>query len=314
MLVSCLAAFVIPFELFLFSYAVLGPLHYLTEIGWLHQRNYFVQGRFDFLWLILLTVITTLGYLGFQSFATLSDFAPFIAIFSAMVFVIVRDWYLKLIAVLFAFMAASFLNDTTFYLVFFLIFLPTILHVFLFTGSFILIGALKSRSTSGIISLIVFLACAVSFFVIVPESGLARIDDYVRDSYSDFSILNRYLLKLTGLAADASSNTEAVFHSTGGLMIMRFIAFSYTYHYLNWFSKTSVIKWHKVNKMYLAGTVIIWLLSLGIYAFDYSTGLKFLFFLSFLHVFLEFPLNCRTFIEIGKELRYRTAGILKGSA
>jgi hypothetical protein len=35
MVLSCLAAYVFPFELFLFSYAVLGPLHYLTEISWL---------------------------------------------------------------------------------------------------------------------------------------------------------------------------------------------------------------------------------------------------------------------------------------
>ena len=33
MLLSCLVAFFVPFELFLFSYAVLGPAHYLTEIS-----------------------------------------------------------------------------------------------------------------------------------------------------------------------------------------------------------------------------------------------------------------------------------------
>ncbi len=83
---------------------------------------------------------------------------------------------------------------------------------------------------------------------------------------------------------------------------MRFIAFSYTYHYLNWFSKTSIIKWHKVEKKYLIATIAIWLSAIGIYRYDYQTGLKFLFFLSFLHVFLEFPLNCRTMIDIGKEV------------
>ena len=39
MLVSIIAAFVMPFEVFLFAYAFLGPLHYLTEIGWLHKKN-----------------------------------------------------------------------------------------------------------------------------------------------------------------------------------------------------------------------------------------------------------------------------------
>jgi hypothetical protein len=44
MIVSCLLAFRFPFELFLFSYAILGPLHYLTEISWLHDRKYFTEG------------------------------------------------------------------------------------------------------------------------------------------------------------------------------------------------------------------------------------------------------------------------------
>jgi hypothetical protein len=35
---------------------------------------------------------------------------------------------------------------------------------------------------------------------------------------------------------------------------------------------------------------------------DYNKGLKVLFFLSFLHVFLEFPLNIVSFTGIGKEL------------
>src|SRR6185503_18502004 len=45
MLVSCLLAFRFPFELFLFSYAILGPLHYLTEISWLHERKYFTESK-----------------------------------------------------------------------------------------------------------------------------------------------------------------------------------------------------------------------------------------------------------------------------
>jgi hypothetical protein len=106
----------------------------------------------------------------------------------------------------------------------------------------------------------------------------------------------------------SNSVTYAIFHSPEGLMIMRFIAFSYTYHYLNWFSKTSVIKWHEVDKRYLIGTIVTWIASVGVYLYDYRTGLKFLFFLSFLHVFLEFPLNFRTFLDIGKEMGTRISG------
>lgn len=306
MLISTVIAFVLPFELFLFSYAVLGPLHYLTEISWLHQRNYFVKGKFDYLWLILLALFGSLSYFGFKNFDSIADFVPYVALLSALSFLIFKDWYLKTLAIIVIFISAAFLNDTAFYLVFFLIFLPTIIHVFLFTGSFILYGALKTRSVSGIISLFVFIGCALSFFLYNPDINGYAVNDYIRNSYEEFTLLNIYLIDffhLGDLKEFENMSAGMIFSSGAGITVMRFIAFAYTYHYLNWFSKTSVIKWHKVDKKYLIATVLIWLSAVGIYAADYRMGLKFLFFLSFMHVFLEFPLNCKTFIEIGKEIK-----------
>ena len=49
MVFSCIVAFILPFEVFLFSYGVLGPLHYLTEIGWLHKKGYFTTGKYDYI-------------------------------------------------------------------------------------------------------------------------------------------------------------------------------------------------------------------------------------------------------------------------
>ncbi|HET9870420.1 MAG TPA: hypothetical protein VFR02_07995, partial [bacterium] len=43
MALSAALAFRFPFELFLFSYTVLGPLHYLTEISWLKDRGFYTQ-------------------------------------------------------------------------------------------------------------------------------------------------------------------------------------------------------------------------------------------------------------------------------
>ena len=60
MFISMIAAFVMPFEVFLFAYAFLGPLHYLTEISWLHDRKYFSTGKYDFI--VLLGVGCLLGY------------------------------------------------------------------------------------------------------------------------------------------------------------------------------------------------------------------------------------------------------------
>ena len=45
-LLSLLAAFWMPFGVFLFSYAILGPLHYMTEINWLDERSYFSKSKY----------------------------------------------------------------------------------------------------------------------------------------------------------------------------------------------------------------------------------------------------------------------------
>src|ERR1700748_1728461 len=37
--------YLVPFELLLLSYVVLGPAHYYTEISWLHDRKYFMPHR-----------------------------------------------------------------------------------------------------------------------------------------------------------------------------------------------------------------------------------------------------------------------------
>jgi len=92
-----------------------------------------------------------------------------------------------------------------------------------------------------------------------------------------------------------------IYNSTIGIMLMRFIAFAYMYHYLNWFSKTEVIRWHKVPKIRFAAVLLIWLSACGLYAYNYALGLSFLFFLSFTHVLLEFPLNMVSIVGRGKE-------------
>jgi len=91
--------------------------------------------------------------------------------------------------------------------------------------------------------------------------------------------------------------------------VMRLIAFAYTYHYLNWFSKTSIIKWHEVPKRRLVGIVAAWIGSVGVYVYDYAMGLSLLYMVSLLHVLLEFPLNHKTFVGIAGELR----GLIRAS-
>ena len=306
MLISTIVAFIIPFELFLFSYAVLGPLHYLTEISWLHKRNYFVNGKYDFIWLVGLSLIATFSYFGLKQFDKLFMVTAYVALFSALGFYLIKNNILRVIAVFIILFSSGLFNNTYFFYVFFLIFLPTIIHVFVFTGSFILYGALKSKSATGKWSLVVFVICAISFFYIVPDFSDYTANDYIKNSYHDFAALNYYFINFFHLDQLTKFDQHAfatIFSTDTGYKVMRFIAFAYTYHYLNWFSKTSIIKWHLIEKKYLILTLALWVLALVIYGFDYRTGLKVLFFLSFLHVFLEFPLNWKTFIDIGSELK-----------
>src|SRR5229473_4620799 len=60
MAVSSGAAIAAPFHVFLFAYIVLGPLHYLTEISWLHDRNYFTRRSLARRWWLALVLFTIL--------------------------------------------------------------------------------------------------------------------------------------------------------------------------------------------------------------------------------------------------------------
>jgi hypothetical protein len=147
-----------------------------------------------------------------------------------------------------------------------------------------------------------------------PETGYV-ISDYGRTTYANFQLLNREILRLIGVTArDQSQLQAAMYGSAVGIAIMRCIAFAYTYHYLNWFAKTSIIKWHQVSWRRLAAITALWLISVGIYWYDYRVGFVALATLSFLHVFLEFPLNHRTIIAIAGELRYRWRSATESAA
>jgi hypothetical protein len=198
------------------------------------------------------------------------------------------------------------MHSQSFYILF-AIFLPTLVHVFVFTGLFILQGALKNRSITGLLSLVVFILCGVSFFVLFPQFSFYSVSNYAEKALTEsgFVMLNRSIIHLFKLGSDTRAT---IFASQIGFGIMRFIAFAYTYHYLNWFSKTSVIKWHKVPKKWLITVFVFWVLSVGLYAYNYYVGLVVLYILSMMHVFLEFPLNYRSMIGIKDEIKNYASG------
>jgi hypothetical protein len=126
----------------------------------------------------------------------------------------------------------------------------------------------------------------------------------MRNYEATFKVFNQQLFQVF-LHKNATNNM--IYNSTFGIMLARFIAFAYTYHYLNWFSKTSVIKWHLVPRKALIVTFTIWVLSLALYFTDYLTGIMALYFLSYLHVVFEFPLNFRSMHDIAAEIKGRFA-------
>jgi hypothetical protein len=301
-ILSCLIAFYIPFELFLFSYGILGPLHYLTEIGWLHKKNYFTKGKYDFVFLVIACVI--LVYWNYQppsakNFGWVADII-LLSLLTSIGLVFIKDWLYRFALFALILIFISFANNSSQYFTWIAVFLPTIIHVFIFTWLFMIYGVLKEKSLAGLISILTLIACAILLFTIQPTSLNYEVSNYVQKSYSMFSELNFRIINSFHL--DNLTNITQIFTTNAGFVVMRFIGFAYTYHYLNWFSKTSVIKWHLVPKKTLIFTLIIWLFSVGLYFYDYNLGLNVLFFLSFLHVFLEFPLNIVSFAGIGKEL------------
>ena len=131
------------------------------------------------------------------------------------------------------------------------------------------------------------------------------VTEYGKKAYSFFKFLNITLYNAFGFGTMAPTDSALLYYDSHGLAIMRFIAFAYTYHYLNWFSKTTVIKWNEISKQRMAIIILLWILSVVLYAFSYKIGFYALFLLSMLHVFFEFPLNHQTFIGIGKEFKAR---------
>lgn len=292
MVLSLLVAFYLPFHLFLFVYAVLGPLHYLTEISWLDKRNFFTKNKYD-IWLFIFTaILLTIGVFNHKSKVNaMSSTLIFTALVYAIILFTTKNTVLKYVLVLFVFVFTySAKADTV--IPFFVTFgalLPTIIHVFIFTALFILFGALKTKSKSGIFSFFLLLTCAIIIFFL-PDGNYVQADETTRKNISTyFIIINKALAYVFG--SDAFKSVDDYFSHSQGIAIMRFIAFAYTYHYLNWFSKTSVIKWHEISKIRMGMIAGLWIISVFLYYLDYRIGFNFLFLLSMLHVFLEFPLN-----------------------
>ena len=306
-LVSFGFAIIIPFELFLFAYAILGPIHYLSEIAWLDKKNFFLNSshRRNF-FVAMATFVAILFFIKFYSdnFSKVEFSEKYINNFiSLLIFVTFcgagilcfQRSFIKLFLLFFAIIfVASILQNIFFYEVFCNVLLITVIHVWLFTAIFMLNGAIASKSKSGFITFTIFLVCSFALFFI--ENTHYEISNFAHNilSLKNFTSMNNTISNIFSLerSNDLGGNNS----------VQSFIGFAYTYHYLNWFSKVEIIKWHKLPKQKMLAVLGLYLVILIFYAIDYRLGFLVTIFLSIAHVFLEFPLNFLSFRDLKNHL------------
>jgi len=300
-------AIIIPFELFLFAYAILGPIHYISEIAWLDKKNFFLKSSSQRIFFVLMAIfVAILFFIKFYSdnffkvefsekyinnyISTLT----FITFCGAGILCFQSSFtkiFLLFLGVIFV---ASIFKNVFFYEVFCNVLLVTVIHVWLFTAIFMLNGAIASKSRYNLITFVIFLVCSFALFFI--QNTHYEISNFVHNilSVKNFTSMNNSISNIFSLKQrnDLGGNNS----------VQSFIAFAYTYHYLNWFSKVEIIKWHKLPKQKMMAVLGFYLVILIFYGIDYRLGFFITIFLSVAHVFLEFPLNFLSFRDLKKHL------------
>jgi len=275
-------SYLLPFELLVLSYTVLGPAHYLTEISWLHDRKYFLPHR----GIALLLALAALGAMFMADQFQLGMLIAFCFVACAAL-AAVRSRLAGLAFLVIAALCFALLSrfDVPFGLVWVL--LPTVIHVSVFTLIFMTLGAFRSRSRMQF-ALVGFYFVAIALIILLPPSPRTVVPLLA-------DIGTRYF----GDIAPALGSVLGIPHLAFDARITGLLSFVYTYHYLNWFIKADVIRWAAVPKPRLAAIAVLSLAATGLYLYNYVYGFFLLFLLSLMHVLLEFPLNSISIRQLG---------------
>ena len=319
MLVSLLLAYQLPFTLFLLAYAFLGPLHYLTEINWLQRKQFFVgDGRWGWIATLFALLVVLPKFFILPPFASTGEGAALpgaigwlLSWSNALIFV----WLMTSIGLIvsrklpvvggFALAGIALgiaLNGIDGYQLLIGLMVPTLVHVYLFTLLFMVFGTLKSRTWQGWLAaaIMVCIPVFVALWEVTPANYV--FPQLAKDTFlgTNFHVTNARIAKFFGW----SDGSSFFFYEKMEVKLQIFIAFAYTYHYLNWFSKTTVIGWHKLlTTGRTLAILLVWLAACVLFVYDYQTGFLLLLGLSFMHVFMEFPLNALSVKSIVQALR-----------
>jgi hypothetical protein len=275
-------SYLLPFELVLLSYVILGPAHYLTEISWLHDRKYFLPHRG-----IALALIVVALAISFVENAFWFGVVVWIALAACAILAGARTALQAMALVIVAIAATIYLYSHGPGFAIVGVLLPTLIHVSLFTLVFMVLGAARSRSPVQF-ALVALYLTALLLIMIVPPSPATAIPWLAQLSQESFGNVPQALGRALGMP-DMKLDARLT-----GLL-----SFVYTYHYLNWFIKAEVIRWADVPKARLAAIAALSLGATAFYFYDYVLGFALLLSLSLTHVLLEFPLNSVSVRQLG---------------
>ena len=282
MLAALGLAYLVPFELLLLAYVVLGPAHYATEISWLHDRKYFLPQRSIAFALAAVAIIAALienaswfGFVMWSAFVLCALVAATTTAMQGVLFVVA------------AVCVTAALAQHGVSLAIVGVLLPTLAHVSLFTLVFMTLGAYRSGSKAQWLLAAVYVA-AVGLILAAPPSAASMIPSFATAGESYFANVAPALGRLLGIP-DLRLDTR----------LTSLLAFVYTYHYLNWFIKAEIIHWNQMTRERLALVVAASAASTALYFYDYAFGFTVLLAFSLAHVVLEFPLNGLALRQLG---------------
>ena len=282
MLAALALTYLMPLELLLLAYVVLGPVHYATEISWLHDRKYFLPQRGIALGLAAVALIAALvdhaSWFGFIMWATFVICSVLAATTTA-----IQTMVLFMIAMV---LTAVMLMDGISIPILGIL-LPTVIHVSLFTLVFMTLGAYRTGEAVQWLLVALYLA-AIASILIAPPTAATRIPSFAQAGQEYFSNVAPALGRVLGVP-NLRLDTR----------LTSLLAFIYTYHYLNWFIKAEVIHWNKMSRNRLALVIAASAASTALYFYDYALGFTVLLAFSLMHVVLEFPLNSLALRQLG---------------
>jgi hypothetical protein len=274
MLATLALTYLVPFELLLLAYVVLGPAHYTTEISWLHDRNYFLPRRIIAVALALTAIVAAIindaNWFGFVMWAAFVICAVIAAATTALQ---------ATILVMAAFLATGWMLMNGASMAVVGILLPTLIHVSLFTLIFMTLGALRSGERTQWCLIACYLV-SIALILTLPPTTKTLVPSFATAATDYFANVAPALSRLFGISGLTLDNR-----------LVGLLAFVYTYHYLNWFIKADVIRWADIPRRRLVLVMAASAGSTALYFYDYAYGFSVLLALSLAHIVLEFPLD-----------------------